>query len=157
MKKLPIGIQTFQKIREDDYVYVDKTGIAVDLINRYQYVFLSRPRRFGKSLFVDTLHNLFAGNKELFTGLAAENSHDWSKTYPVIKISFGGGNFRSMERLSENLFKILRENEKHLGITCTAASSDVWFDELIRNAAQKFAQPVAILIDKYRQSPRSPT
>ena len=61
----------------------------------------------------------------------------------------GGGNFRSMERLSENLFKILRENEKHLGITCTAASSDVWFDELIRNAAQKFAQPVTILIDEY--------
>ena len=61
----------------------------------------------------------------------------------------GGGNFRSMERLSENLFNILRENEKHLGTTCTAASSDVWFDELIRNAAQKFGQPVAILIDEY--------
>ncbi len=63
MKKLPIGIQTFQKIRKDDYIYVDKTGFAVDLIDHYQYVFLSRPRRFGKSLFVDTLHSLFEGKK----------------------------------------------------------------------------------------------
>ncbi len=63
MKKLPIGIQTFQKIREDNYLYVDKTGIAVDLIDRYRYVFLSRPRRFGKSLFLDTIHNLFEGKK----------------------------------------------------------------------------------------------
>ncbi len=76
MKKLPIGIQTFSEIRENNYAYVDKTGIAVDLIDRYKYVFLSRPRRFGKSLFVDTLHNLFEGTKELFISLAAENSHD---------------------------------------------------------------------------------
>lgn len=79
MKKLPIGIQTFSEIIENDYVYVDKTDIAVDLIDRYKYVFLSRPRRFGKSLFVDTLHNLFGGNQELFSGLAIEKKHDWSK------------------------------------------------------------------------------
>ncbi len=115
MKKLPIGIQTFSEIIENNYVYVDKTGIAAELIDRYKYVFLSRPRRFG----------------------------------PVIKIAFSGGNFRSMERLSENLFKILRKNEKHLGITWAAASSDVWFDELIQNASQKFGQPVVILIDEY--------
>ncbi|PIE65506.1 MAG: hypothetical protein CSA26_03170, partial [Desulfobacterales bacterium] len=149
MKKLPIGIQTFSEIIENNYVYVDKTGIATELIDRYKYVFLSRPRRFGKSLFVDTLHNLFAGNKELFTGLAAENSHDWSKKYPVIKISFGGGNFRSKEGLLENLLKSLRKNEKRLGITCTATSPDVCFDELVQNAVDRYGQPVAILIDEY--------
>ncbi len=82
MKKLPVGIQTFQKIRAEDYLYVDKTGLAVELISRYKYVFLSRPRRFGKSLFLDTLHNLFEGQKELFVGLAAE------------KIMIGQGNIR---------------------------------------------------------------
>ncbi len=104
----------FSEIIENDYAYVDKTGMAVDLIGRYKYVFLSRPRRFGKSLFVDTLHNLFEGKKKLFTGLAAENTHDWSKVYPVIKISFGAGKFRTQEDLNERillnfrcLFKII--------------------------------------------------
>ncbi len=69
MKKLPIGIQTFSKIREQDYIYIDKTEEAYNLINTYKYVFLSRPRRFGKSLFLDTLKEIFEGNKELFKGL----------------------------------------------------------------------------------------
>ena len=64
MKKLPIGIQTFSEIRTDDYVYIDKTGIALNLINNGKYYFLSRPRRFGKSLFIDTLKNIFEGNKK---------------------------------------------------------------------------------------------
>ncbi len=86
MKKLPIGIQTFSEIIKNNYAYVDKTGLAVDLIDQYKYVFLSRPRRFGKSLFVDTLHNLFEGDKEFFSGLAAEDTHDWANTCPVIRI-----------------------------------------------------------------------
>ncbi len=149
MKKLPIGIQTFQKIREDDYVYVDKTDLAVQLIDRYQYVFLSHPRRFGKSLFLDTLHNLFEGKKELFTGLAAEKEHDWSKKYPAIKIFFGEGNFRSKEGLAENLAMILRQNGKRLGISGTSACPDVWFNELIQNTVEQHDQPVVILIDEY--------
>ncbi len=149
MKKLPIGIQTFSEIIENNYVYVDKTGIAAQLIDRYKYVFLSRPRRFGKSLFLDTLHNLFEGKKELFTGLAAEKTHDWSKKYPVIKISFGGGNFRSKEGLSENLAMILRQNGKRLGISCISASPDIWFTELIQNTVEQYGQPVVILIDEY--------
>ncbi len=83
MKKLPIGLQTFCEIIQHNYTYVDKTGLAVDLIDRYKYAFLSSPRRFGKSLFLDILHNLFEGRKDLFEGLAAETSHDWSKIYPV--------------------------------------------------------------------------
>src|SRR5574344_2377741 len=91
LKKLPIGIQTFSKIREDNFVYVDKTGIAYNLIEKYQYVFLSRPRRFGKSLFVDTLRNIFEGNKELFAGLEIENKWNWDKKYPVIQLNFEKG------------------------------------------------------------------
>ena len=69
MKKLPIGIQTFEKIRRDNYIYIDKTDMALDLIEKGEYYFLSRPRRFGKSLFIDTLHNIFEAKKDLFEGL----------------------------------------------------------------------------------------
>ncbi|HID16252.1 MAG TPA: AAA family ATPase, partial [Candidatus Atribacteria bacterium] len=69
MKRLPIGIQTFSQIREENYIYIDKTKEALEVIENYKYVFLSRPRRFGKSLFLDTLRNIFEGNKELFKDL----------------------------------------------------------------------------------------
>ncbi len=149
MKRLPIGIQTFSEIRKNDYVYVDKTGIAVDLINRYKYVFLSRPRRFGKSLFLDTLHNLFEGKKELFTGLAAEKSHDWSKRYPVVKISFGGGNFRSPEMLQVAVLEALKDNERRLGIHCEISVGSARFSRMIKTVYERYKQPVVILIDEY--------
>ena len=90
-RSLPIGIQTFRKIRERDFYYVDKTGFALRLIAEGTHYFLSRPRRFGKSLFLDTLAELFSGNQALFQGLAAETRWDWSRRYPVIRLSFGGG------------------------------------------------------------------
>ena len=83
-KKLPIGIHTFAKIRGDDYYYVDKTALALKLIEAGSYYFLSRPRRFDKSLFLDTLAELFQGNRSLFQGLHAERHWDWSTRYPVI-------------------------------------------------------------------------
>ena len=86
MKRLPIGIQTLRKIIEGDYIYIDKTKHALELIDRYQYVFLSRPRRFGKSLFIDTLYEIFTGNKELFKGLYIYDKYDF-EPHPVIKIS----------------------------------------------------------------------
>ncbi len=149
MKKLPIGIQTFQKIREDNYLYVDKTGIAVDLIDRYRYVFLSRPRRFGKSLFLDTIHNLFEGRKNLFTGLAAENTNDWSKTYPVIKISFGAGNFREQAEFHERMLLLLEQNEERLGVPGKSASPVNRFDSLVKRAYKRHQEQVVILIDEY--------
>ena len=87
LKKLPIGIQTFRDIRDkkENYLYIDKTDIAYQLINSYRYVFLSRPRRFGKSLFMDTVQNIFEGNKELFEGLDIYDKWDWKEKYPVIK------------------------------------------------------------------------
>src|SRR5574344_1601356 len=101
LKKLPIGIQTFSKIREDNFVYVDKTDIAYNLIEKYQYVFLSRPRRFGKSLFVDTLRNIFEGNKEYFKDLEIENKWNWEVKYPVIHIAFSDGTYRNLDELTD--------------------------------------------------------
>ncbi len=149
MKKLPIGIQTFSEIIKNDYVYVDKTGIAAQLIDRYKYVFLSRPRRFGKSLFLDTLHNLFEGKKKWFTGLAAEKDHDWSKSYPVINISFGRGNFRSPEALQVTILEELKDNEKRLGVHCDISVVSARFSRIIKAAQEKYKQPVVILIDEY--------
>ncbi|MCI5142486.1 MAG: hypothetical protein D3909_12365 [Candidatus Electrothrix sp. ATG1] len=90
MQKLPIGIQTFSKIRNADYIYIDKTKTALKLIENGSYYFLSRPRRFGKSLFISTLQALFEGRKELFENLYIYNRWNWEKKYPVIKISFAG-------------------------------------------------------------------
>jgi hypothetical protein len=87
-RTLPIGIQNLREIREQGHYYVDKTGLAVDLIEAGKTHFLSRPRRFGKSLLVDTLKELFEGNRALFEGLAAEPRWDWSRRHPVIRISF---------------------------------------------------------------------
>ncbi|MDD2712916.1 MAG: AAA family ATPase [Simplicispira sp.] len=93
-KKLPIGIQTFSQIREENYYYVDKTAFALQLADEGKAYFLSRPRRFGKSLFLDTLRALFAGEQALFAGLAAEHGWDWTRRYPVIRISFSDGVLR---------------------------------------------------------------
>lgn len=90
-RKLPIAIQNLREIREGDYYYVDKTHLALQLIDQGKYFFLSRPRRFGKSLFLDTLKELFEGHAALFKGLAAENRWDWSIKYPVIRVSFSDG------------------------------------------------------------------
>jgi hypothetical protein len=87
-RKLPIGIQNLREIRQEGHYYVDKTGMAVTLIDSGKYYFLSRPRRFGKSLLVDTFKELFEGHRELFVGLAAETRWDWSRRSPVIRISF---------------------------------------------------------------------
>ena len=149
MKMLPVGIQTFRTIIEDDYLYIDKTEIARSLIEKYRYVFLSRPRRFGKSLFLDTLHNIFEGNRELFCGLLIEEQWNWEVTYPVIKISFSGG-IDSRETLRKNLFYILNDNQKRLAIQCDEKEDpNQCFAELIEKAYEKYHQKVVILIDEY--------
>ena len=149
MKKLPIGIQTFSEIINEDYLYIDKTGIAYSLIDRFKYVFLSRPRRFGKSLFLDTLHNIFEGNRELFRGLLIEEQWNWEVKYPVIQISFSGG-IHSKADLEEDLLQILYSNEERLGLECANKSkAKYYFADLIKKAFQKYNQKVVILIDEY--------
>jgi len=91
MKKLPIGIQTFSTIIDDNYCYVNKTPLVAKLADQSRFYFLSRPRRFGKSLLVDTIADAFLGKKKLFKGLFLENNWDWNKTHPVIRIDFAQG------------------------------------------------------------------
>ncbi len=147
--KLPIGIQTFSKIREDDYVYVDKTKEALDLIQNYEYVFLSRPRRFGKSLFLDTLRNIFEGTKEYFKGLCIEDKWDFDIKYPVIHISFAG-DMRTDNGMKKTFTRILEENQENLGIKCDRdLDAPSCLAYLIRKAYQKFNQRVVVLIDEY--------
>jgi hypothetical protein len=149
MKTLPIGIQTFSKIQKGNYIYIDKTKEALDLIENYTYAFLSRPRRFGKSLFVDTLHNIFEGNRELFKGLYIYDKWDWEVTYPVIKISWDG-KLRSLDDVRAKAFATFRENQERLGVECLdMQKSAICFEELIRRVYQKYGQKVVILIDEY--------
>jgi len=145
--KLPIGIQTFKEIIEEDYIYIDKTKEAYNLITSYKYVFLSRPRRFGKSLFVDTLRNIFEGNKELFKGLYIYDKWDFQK-YPVIKISWGG-DFKTLESTHTVAMKILKDNQRKLKIKCEETQYDMCFAELIQRAYEKYNQKVVVLVDEY--------
>ena len=147
--KLPIGIQTFDKIRRENYIYIDKTKEAYELINDYTYAFLARPRRFGKSLFIDTLKNLFEAKKELFEGLYIYDKWDWSKKYPVIKIDWAG-DLRTSDSLKGRAFDIFRYNQERLGITCeNTKNPSSRFDELIKRTYQKHNQRVVILVDEY--------
>jgi len=145
--KLPIGIQTFSKIREGNYLYVDKTKYALDLIANYEYVFLSRPRRFGKSLFLDTLYEIFNGNKELFKGLYIYDKCDFEQ-YPVIKIDWAG-DFKSLESTKIVAKSILDRNKEVLGVECKSEDIGVCFAEIIRNTYKKYNQKALILIDEY--------
>jgi len=149
MKKLPIGIQTFEKIREGNYIYIDKTHLALDLIQNYEYAFLSRPRRFGKSLFLDTLHNIFEAKRELFEGLEIYDRYEWSQQYPVIKIDWAG-DFKTLTQTKERALQILKYNQERLGIECEFKDSPSGcLEELIRKAYKKYNKRVVVLIDEY--------
>jgi hypothetical protein len=149
MKKLPIGIQTFAEIIKENYCYVDKTPLIDRLINSGKYYFLSRPRRFGKSLFISTLRAAFSGERELFKGLYLENHWNWSVKYPVIEISFGGGVIQNRQNLNIIINEILIHNSKLYDITMNYSSNSGRFSELIEKLHQKFQQKVVILIDEY--------
>jgi len=149
MKKLPIGIQTLEKIRSQDYIYIDKTATALRLIEQGEYYFLSRPRRFGKSLFLDTLRCVFEGKKSLFKDLAIYNQWDWSVTYPVINISFGAGIHKTKESLDKTIIGLLQHNQKRLGVRCKdIKDAKACFAELIEAVYEKYGK-VVILVDEY--------
>ncbi len=149
-KKLPTGISSFEKIRSEPYYYVDKTPFVAKLVEEGTYYFLSRPRRFGKSLFVDTLKQAFLGRKELFQGLYLEKNWDWSIRYPVIHISFGAGNILSEEDFLLRIRKILKKNYKTLEIDWEDSSDyRSSFEDLIEKAYEKYKTKVVVLIDEY--------
>jgi hypothetical protein len=149
MKKLPIGISTLEKMLRDNYVYVDKTRQILSLAEAGDYYFLSRPRRFGKSLLIDTLRELFAGNEALFKGLYIHPHWDWSIKHPIIHISFGSGVLKNRVELDQRIHNLLQLNQQRLGIDCDWDSIPGRFGELIRKAQEKFQQGVVILIDEY--------
>ncbi|GAB6057607.1 ATP-binding protein [Desulfonatronum parangueonense] len=149
MKKLPLGISTLNKIIAEGYAYVDKSRFVHDLVESGSYYFLSRPRRFGKSLFVDTLKEAFEGNRELFRGLWLEDHWDWETRHPVIRISFGEGVFRDRARLEEKIWEQLTLHEERLGVDCAFRTISGRFGQLIEQTAHKFGQGVAVLVDEY--------
>ncbi len=148
-KKLPIGIQSFEVIRSENYYYVDKTPFVKKLVDEGKFYFLARPRRFGKSLFLDTLRQAFLARRELFEGLYLENHWNWSVRYPVIHISFGAGVIRSTEELLETIDYILRRNAEQEKLSLSEKLYNKRFEELIVKLHQKYSRPVVILIDEY--------
>ena len=148
-RRLPIGIQTFSKIREEDCYYVDKTAYIQRLLDEGTHYFLSRPRRFGKSLFLDTLKELFEGNEPLFAGLAIHDRWDWSIRYPVLRLSFGSGNFKKPDYLEAMLMEQLAAAERRAGIVSEYATAPGRFAFLLEALHDQAGQPVAVLIDEY--------
>ena len=149
-RRLPIGIQTFRKIREDDdYYYVDKTGYLKQLTDDGTHFFLSRPRRFGKSLFLDTLKELFEGSEELFRGLAIHDSWDWSVTHPVVRLSFGGGNFNDPDQISASVTEQLASIERANDIVPEFETSGGRLAHLLATLHDRSGHRVVVLVDEY--------
>jgi hypothetical protein len=152
-RKLPIGIQSLAKLRDLGCYYVDKSGLVVDLIESGPCFFLSRPRRFGKSLLVDTMKELFEGNRALFAGLAAETRWDWNRRHPVISISFSDGVLRDRAELDMRIQSNLRRSREALGLARpeVIAPGDVADDltDLIEQAHAAAGAPVVVLVDEY--------
>ncbi|NOL50267.1 ATP-binding protein [Pelistega europaea] len=153
-KRLPIGIATFAEIRNRNHYYVDKTPCITKLINDADFVFLSRPRRFGKSLTLDTMAELFSGNKKLFTGLYAEHHWDWETTYPVIRLSFAGEvGSSNPQQLRSYIEGILEENGRYLEVCLDESALErgvgYAFRKLIQITCEKYQQKVVVLIDEY--------
>ena len=147
MKLLPIGIQTFRDIIEGGFYYVDKTHFIPKLTSKYY--FLSRPRRFGKSLFLDTLKEAFSGNKELFKGLYLYDNWDWEKKYPIIKISFASGNIRTSDILLDLMTSQVNRISEKEQINLKEKRPSQMFLELIQKLYEKYNQKVVVLIDEY--------
>ncbi len=145
----PIGIQNFEDIRQKGYVYVDKTGLVHRLVTTGKYYFLSRPRRFGKSLLVSTLEAYFQGKKELFKGLAVEGlEKDWN-AYPVLHLDLSGVTYTEEKVLDEKMENTLRCWEKEYGIENPFTVDGLRFSGIIDAAYEKTGKQVVILIDEY--------
>jgi len=151
MKNLPLGINTFKILRENDCVYIDKTEYIHRLSRIPGRFFLSRPRRFGKSLLVDTIKELYEANEQLFRGLFIYDRWDWSRKYPVIKIDFASGIVQNIDQLNDRIRLILRENSNRLGIDIEDTGLDIagYFSCLISKTAEKYGKLAVVLIDEY--------
>ena len=150
-RRLPVGIQTFREIREEGYYYVDKTDHARRMVgDAGKHYFLSRPRRFGKSLFVDTLKELYEGSEPLFRGLAVHDAWDWSRRRPVVRLSFAGGNFKRPGELEASVIRQLATAERRAGLPASeAATLTGRFANLLESLHERTGERVAVLVDEY--------
>ena len=147
--KYPIGIQNFTKVRQERYVYVDKTAFIYKLASEGSYYFLSRPRRFGKSLLISTMDAYFRGQKELFRGLALEAlEKDWT-VYPVVHIDLNTGKYDSEDALFHVLNDYLCKLEDVYGKYPSEVTPELRFKGIIERIAKKHNQRVVILVDEY--------
>ena len=148
-RRLPIGIQTFRKLRERDCYYVDKTAYIERLLHEGTHYFLSRPRRFGKSLFLDTLKELFEGNEELFKGLYIHERHDWTERHPVVRLDFGSGSFTEPAALHEDVMAQLDGLARDMAIAVRYDTAPARFRHLLQALHKATGQRVAVLVDEY--------
>ncbi|MGB3851866.1 MAG: AAA family ATPase [Tunicatimonas sp.] len=147
MHKLPVGLQNFQVLRTGGYLYVDKTALLHRLVTEGKYYFLSRPRRFGKSLMVSTLAELFQGHRELFTDLWIDDQWDWTQTNPVIHLSLNSMGYKEIG-LEKALTLRLNEIAAHYGLSLQSEANSLRFRELIQKLHHSFG-PAVVLIDEY--------
>ena len=148
-RRLPIGMQTFREIRERGCYYVDKTAYVGRLLDEGKHYFLSRPRRFGKSLFLDTCKELFEGTEPLFRGLAVHGRWDWSVKRPVLRLSFGGGHFKDPDHLPANVMGQLAAAERRAGVDTDCATVSGRFASLLEALHARAGRRVAVLVDEY--------
>ncbi|MDD3152778.1 MAG: AAA family ATPase, partial [Bacteroidales bacterium] len=135
--KYPVGIQNFESLLRDDYVYVDKTALIYRLANTGRYYFLSRPRRFGKSLLLSTLEAYFSGMKKLFKGLAIETLETKWTVYPVLYLDLNTGKYDQKEKLDKVLDNYLTYWESLYGTSSSEYSLEIRFKEIIKLAYEK--------------------
>lgn len=148
--KYPIGIQEFEKLRKDGYLYVDKTALVKKMVQEGCYYFLSRPRRFGKSLLLSTLHAYFEGKRELFKGLAIDTDEVSWEAHPVMHLDLNSQKYEEKERLEYVLNKFLSEEEEKYGVTSTGGDNyGPRFESVIKAACEKTGKRVVILVDEY--------
>ena len=149
LKRLPVGIQTFSEVIDLDCLYIDKTEYIWNMIHLSKYIFLSRPRRFGKSLLVSTLQAYYEGRKDLFKGLFIETvEKEWTE-YPVLRFDMSLGKHMEKDQLERYLIYILGENEKRFGVISDSQDPNVRLKNLISSVYDKTGKKVVILIDEY--------
>ena len=148
-RRLPIGIQNFRKIREQNCYYVDKTEYIRTLLDGGTHYFLSRPRRFGKSLFLDTLKELFEGNEPLFEGLYIHGHWDWEVRHPVLRLDFSSGNYQGPDDLQKEVTAQLNAFEDEAEISPRDESASARLRHLIKVLHERSGQRVVLLVDEY--------
>ena len=153
LSRLPLGISDFAKLREagQNYLYVDKTARILDLLNASNYLFLARPRRFGKSLLCSTLKYLYEGRRELFAGLAIDPVWDWTGTNPVVHLSLTETSSATPQTLENSLLKLLQNRASDAGLTLTSIYSPQAMPELLRHLEATTGRKVVVIIDEYEK------